>query len=148
VHAAHAALHPCVTLRPQPFRPLLLGATTVATRVPFTKTGVRSSVVHSQKPHEVTRLELAHFRQGQLDVLWNVEQLTEGFDEPAIAAVLMARPTKSRALYAQARSCVCACVRARVSHGSVQARCTWLLAEAAGGACSEVLGAHCLRSCA
>jgi hypothetical protein len=38
------------------------------------------------------------------DVLWNCEQLTEGFDEPALSALLLARPTKSTGLYTQVSS--------------------------------------------
>lgn len=45
--------------------------------------------------------ELVRFRRGELDVLFNVEVLTEGFDEPSIDAILMARPTRSQGLYTQ-----------------------------------------------
>jgi superfamily II DNA or RNA helicase len=41
------------------------------------------------------------FKAGELQVLWNVGCLTEGFDSPSVAAIIQARPTKSRALYAQ-----------------------------------------------
>lgn len=41
------------------------------------------------------------FRGGRLQYLVNVGVLTEGFDDPGIEYVVMARPTKSRALYAQ-----------------------------------------------
>lgn len=40
-------------------------------------------------------------RAGRIQFLCNVAVLTEGYDDPAIACVAMARPTKSRALYAQ-----------------------------------------------
>lgn len=44
---------------------------------------------------------LADFRAGAFRVLVNRSLYTEGFDEPTIACVAVARPTKSRALYAQ-----------------------------------------------
>lgn len=44
---------------------------------------------------------LAAFREGRLRFLINCAVLTEGFDAPETACVAMARPTKSRSLYAQ-----------------------------------------------
>lgn len=44
---------------------------------------------------------LAAFRRGDFRILVNCALFTEGFDEPGIQCVAMARPTKSRALYAQ-----------------------------------------------
>lgn len=44
---------------------------------------------------------LKEFRAGSFRVLVNCSLYTEGFDEPTIACVVVARPTKSRALYAQ-----------------------------------------------
>lgn len=40
--------------------------------------GVRSSAVHSLMPYDVMKGELTRFRSGKLDVLFNVEVLTEG----------------------------------------------------------------------
>lgn len=45
---------------------------------------------------------LADFGAGEFELLSNAMLLTEGYDEPSIDCVLMLRPTKSRALYAQA----------------------------------------------
>lgn len=45
---------------------------------------------------------LSAFAAAEFQVLVNCALLTEGFDDPGIACVAMARPTKSRALYAQA----------------------------------------------
>lgn len=67
----------------------------------FNAAGVFASAVHSLMPHDTMKQELARFRAGELDVLFNVEVLTEGFDEPAIDAILMARPTRSAGLYTQ-----------------------------------------------
>jgi superfamily II DNA or RNA helicase len=44
---------------------------------------------------------LADYAAGRFQILVNVGVATEGFDEPGIQVVVMARPTKSRALYAQ-----------------------------------------------
>lgn len=40
-------------------------------------------------------------RDGGIDVLVNAQLLTEGFDEPSVDAVVVARPTKSRTAYVQ-----------------------------------------------
>ena len=44
---------------------------------------------------------IARFKSGALQVLVNVGVATEGFDAPGVGCVVMARPTKSRSLYAQ-----------------------------------------------
>jgi superfamily II DNA or RNA helicase len=44
---------------------------------------------------------LRKFRSGEIDVLCNCQLLTEGFDEPSIEAIILARPTKSKTLYCQ-----------------------------------------------
>lgn len=44
---------------------------------------------------------IARFKSGALQILVNVGVATEGFDAPGVGCVVMARPTKSRSLYAQ-----------------------------------------------
>lgn len=44
---------------------------------------------------------LAAYKRGEFQYLTNCALATEGFDEPEIACVAMARPTKSRSLFAQ-----------------------------------------------
>lgn len=44
---------------------------------------------------------LARFQRGEIQVVCNCGVLTEGFDDPGVEVIVMARPTKSRALYAQ-----------------------------------------------
>ena len=44
---------------------------------------------------------LAHFENGDTLVMANAQLLTEGYDYPPVACVLMTRPTESRALYTQ-----------------------------------------------
>lgn len=67
----------------------------------FRKAGYRSRAVWgamgSQDRAEVLR-ELA---RGEIDVVTNCNVLTEGFDEPSVDCVLMARPTRSLGLYVQ-----------------------------------------------
>jgi superfamily II DNA or RNA helicase len=44
---------------------------------------------------------LSQFKTGQIQVICNCGVLTEGFDDPGVEVIVMARPTKSRSLYAQ-----------------------------------------------
>ncbi len=44
---------------------------------------------------------LARFKSGETRVLVNVGVLTEGFDEPSIQSIILARPTRSTLLYTQ-----------------------------------------------
>ena len=50
---------------------------------------------------EDRRKILADFKAGRVQFVVNVGVLTEGFDDAGVEVVVMARPTKSRALYAQ-----------------------------------------------
>lgn len=50
---------------------------------------------------ESRKLDLKRFSRGEFQFLCNVGVFTEGFDEPRVGCIAMARPTKSRALYAQ-----------------------------------------------
>lgn len=50
---------------------------------------------------EIRRDQLRAFARGEFQYLVNMGVFLEGFDEPRIGVVAMARPTKSRALYAQ-----------------------------------------------
>ena len=52
-------------------------------------------------PKEDRRQMFADYAASRFQFLCNVGVATEGFDEPSIQLVVMARPTKSRALYAQ-----------------------------------------------
>ncbi|HEV3040735.1 MAG TPA: DEAD/DEAH box helicase [Candidatus Angelobacter sp.] len=67
----------------------------------FQSAGIRSSAVWGDMPREERRLQLAQFSSGDIDVITNCNVLTEGFDEPRVDAVVMARPTRSKLLYAQ-----------------------------------------------
>lgn len=57
--------------------------------------------VHGGTPKETRRDLFPEYANGGFQFLVNVGVATEGFDEPGIEVVVMARPTKSRSLYAQ-----------------------------------------------
>lgn len=63
--------------------------------------GVLATTVNGQDSAEVRARELGRFRSGAVQYMVNVMIYTEGFDQPDIGCVAVARPTKSRALYAQ-----------------------------------------------
>ncbi len=64
------------------------------------RTGI-ADFVCGGTPKEKRRRMLKDYHTGEFQILCNVGVATEGFDEPGIAVVVMARPTKSRSLYAQ-----------------------------------------------
>ena len=67
----------------------------------FAEAGIRSAAVWGQLPRDERRATLAAFSAGKIDVVTNCNLLTEGFDEPRVDCVIMARPTRSKLLYAQ-----------------------------------------------
>jgi ATP-dependent helicase IRC3 len=67
----------------------------------FTAAGMDAAVVSGDTPQEERRAILQRFRDGKLRVLANASVLGEGYDEPSLDCVLIARPTKSRVRYAQ-----------------------------------------------
>jgi len=67
----------------------------------FIKAGARAVGIHGEIPVPRQREILKDFAEGNYDVLVNCMLLTEGFDEPSLDCVLMARPTTSRTLYVQ-----------------------------------------------
>jgi len=67
----------------------------------FTAADIRTAAVWGDMPREDRRMKLAQFSRGEIDVVTNCNVLTEGFDEPRVDAIIMARPTRSKLLYAQ-----------------------------------------------
>jgi superfamily II DNA or RNA helicase len=57
--------------------------------------------VHGGTPTWERESLFRRYRDGDVRILCNVGVATEGFDEPTIEVVAVARPTKSRSLYAQ-----------------------------------------------
>lgn len=67
----------------------------------FSIAGVPTAAVWGEMDPNDRRRTLNAFRDGRYQVLTNCAVLTEGFDEPSISAIVLARPTKSRSLYVQ-----------------------------------------------
>ena len=63
--------------------------------------GIAAGMVHGEMPRDERAEVLRAFHTGELMALTNVGVLTEGFDEPTVSCVAMARPTRSDSLYAQ-----------------------------------------------
>lgn len=57
--------------------------------------------IHGKTPKEDRRRILAEFADGKIQVVCNCGVLTEGYDDVGVEYIIMARPTKSRSLYAQ-----------------------------------------------
>lgn len=67
----------------------------------FNAEGIRAAHVDGTTPTEARDAAVAALASGGIKVLSNVEVFTEGFDLPAIDAVVLMRPTKSLALFLQ-----------------------------------------------
>lgn len=67
----------------------------------YRNAGVRAAHLDGETPDAVRERLLRDFAQGQIDVLCNVNVISEGFDVPAIECVQLARPTQSLAMYLQ-----------------------------------------------
>ncbi|MBO0783503.1 MAG: hypothetical protein J2P37_32225, partial [Ktedonobacteraceae bacterium] len=67
----------------------------------FNRRGVRAAVVSGETAPEERRRLLYAYERGELTVLCNCGVLTEGYDAPVTSCVILARPTKSRALFTQ-----------------------------------------------
>jgi superfamily II DNA or RNA helicase len=63
--------------------------------------GVSAATVHGEMASAERARVLADFRAGRYQVLSNVAVLTEGFDDPEVSCIAMARPTRSASLYTQ-----------------------------------------------
>jgi ATP-dependent helicase IRC3 len=81
------------------FTPTVALAEAVAAE--YVAAGVRSATVDGAMPMEERRAVLRAYSRGEIDVLANCQVLTEGYDEPRTDCIIVARPTKSRALYTQ-----------------------------------------------
>lgn len=67
----------------------------------FHKNGTTVRVIIGTTPDEERSQILSDFKSGAVTVLINVGVLTEGFDEPSIEAIILAKPTRSSLLYTQ-----------------------------------------------
>jgi superfamily II DNA or RNA helicase len=85
------------------FRKCLVFLPLIATSKAFTEICIQEglSAAHVDGMSEDRKNILARFADGEFEVLSNAMLLTEGFDDPSIDCVVVLRPTRSRALYAQ-----------------------------------------------
>jgi ATP-dependent helicase IRC3 len=63
--------------------------------------GFSSAVVDYRMPRDQRAQILAGFSAGEIRLIANCGILTEGYDAPAVDCLVLARPTRSRVLYAQ-----------------------------------------------
>lgn len=66
------------------------------------KMGIKAEAVDGEMQMSLRRMRLEMFRQGQIQVLCNAALLCEGFDQPDIGCILLARPFKSEPAFTQA----------------------------------------------
>jgi len=67
----------------------------------FKNRGIKAEVISGQTPLSERRRLLKAFARGEIPVITNCMVLTEGFDDPAVDCLLLARPTASKGLYIQ-----------------------------------------------
>ncbi|KAA5605444.1 DEAD/DEAH box helicase [Roseospira marina] len=67
----------------------------------FGAAGWRAAVVHGGTPEAERDAIFANLATGRLQIVCNVEIITEGVDVPRIGGVILLRPTQSTALYLQ-----------------------------------------------
>lgn len=67
----------------------------------FQAAGVRIAHVDAKTPEDERQTIGRRLREGELDVVTNVGIYTEGWDEPCVKCLILARPTKSLGLYMQ-----------------------------------------------
>lgn len=65
----------------------------------FLHNGVLAQPIYGDDPKRAEKLQW--FESGKVQVLCNCALLTEGFDSPSVACIVLARPTKSGSLYTQ-----------------------------------------------
>ena len=76
-------------------------AMTHAVEHAFARAGIAAASVIGSTSVEERQVICHQVREGTVRALANCMVLTEGFDEPSIDAIFMARPTKSKVLYTQ-----------------------------------------------
>ena len=81
------------------FTPTVAVADAVA--IALRNRGVSAAMLSGQTPLDERRQMLRDFKDGRIEVIANCQVLTEGFDEPSVDCIILARPTKSRAFYTQ-----------------------------------------------
>jgi DNA repair protein RadD len=67
----------------------------------FARSGVVASYIDGDTPVQERDLILGHLAKGIVELVVNVGVLTEGWDQPEVQCIVLARPTKSFGLYRQ-----------------------------------------------
>ena len=67
----------------------------------FKSAGIVSAAIDSETPKEKRDEIVGKFRRGDIQVLFNVNIFSEGFDCPDVEVIQLARPTKSLSMYLQ-----------------------------------------------
>lgn len=67
----------------------------------YSKAGINIVQIDSETPRDTRRLYVKRFKEGNIDVIVNVDIFSEGFDCPDIEFIQLARPTKSLVKYLQ-----------------------------------------------
>jgi superfamily II DNA or RNA helicase len=67
----------------------------------LTEAGIPAAVISGQLGDDERRELIRKHKAGALQVLANCAVLTEGYDDPEVSCVVVARPTRSRGLYIQ-----------------------------------------------
>lgn len=67
----------------------------------FRAAGIPAMHIDGETPDAVRKAAIEQFRAGEIRVLCNVDLISEGFDVPAMEAVILLRPTQSLTLYIQ-----------------------------------------------
>ncbi|MCK5015471.1 MAG: DEAD/DEAH box helicase [Candidatus Peribacteraceae bacterium] len=80
---------------------ILVFVKSVDTAEALAKITPRSACVSARNNKKERALILNQFKNGDIDVVYNVSVLTTGFDFPALDTVILARPTRSLELYMQ-----------------------------------------------
>lgn len=67
----------------------------------FIENGIRAEHIDGSTPSKERERIIEDFRNGTIDILCNVDLISEGFDVPDCECVILLRPTKSLTLYIQ-----------------------------------------------
>ncbi len=67
----------------------------------FAAAGIAAEALDGHTPRDLRRAILQRLHTGETRVVANCAVLTEGFDEPSLDCIIIARPTRSRSLYQQ-----------------------------------------------
>ena len=67
----------------------------------FNESGISSRSIHGGLKSDIREQIIEDFKLNRFQVLTNCQILTEGFDEPSVDCVIIAKPTRSKALFQQ-----------------------------------------------